>query len=300
MLIVNYQLSIINSRPGRGKGWGRVETLIPIRLSHYSGYLSQEDNFPALREQLEAFCSSGLNAQSALTTYPDREVYRVKLNPSTTLRQSSGQDPGQRAGNITEIYIKRYFITNVKQICQVFFHAHKAQKSWRIARILQQKGIQTPRPIALLRRRTSWCAGEYLLITEGITEGISLREYVRSWGIPTPAPSQEGNKRAGTSEEFPSWEGNKRVGAPKEFPSWEGAGVGFFHTEHVELKRHLLRCVAEFLGKVHLAGIYHGDLTANNIFITPQNGEFQVYLIDLDSVRSNALDFRSTPSKEPG
>ena len=62
-------------------------------------------------------------------------------------------------------------------------------------------------------------------------------------------------------------------------------------------KRELIRSVAEFLGKLHLARVYHGDFTAGNIFIeriqdsseSPLLGQttlFRVYLIDLDSVRS--------------
>jgi serine/threonine protein kinase len=51
-------------------------------------------------------------------------------------------------------------------------------------------------------------------------------------------------------------------------------------------KRQLIKNVAEFLGKLHLGGIYHGDLTADNIFVERTNTQFHIYLIDLDSVRS--------------
>lgn len=56
--------------------------------------------------------------------------------------------------------------------------------------------------------------------------------------------------------------------------------------ERMTLKRHLIRRVAEFLAALHLAGVYHGDLTANNMFIEPLESDVRVYLIDLDSVRS--------------
>ena len=64
-------------------------------------------------------------------------------------------------------------------------------------------------------------------------------------------------------------------------------------------KRLLIRAVAEFLGKVHFAGVYHGDLTAGNIFVEHakvpgtfkrtrhlQSNPFRIYLIDLDSIGS--------------
>ncbi|GAK54980.1 lipopolysaccharide core biosynthesis protein rfaY [Candidatus Vecturithrix granuli] len=204
----------------------------PVTLAGYSGYLLEIWNVPDFRVQLQAFLASDRDVHAPLTKYSDRAVYCLKLN--------SG-----------EVYIKRYLINNLKPTIQALFQAHKAQKSWRIARILLRKGILTPQPVAFLHCRTSWRSGEYLLITQGVAGGLSLREY---WQF---APEK------------------------KYLSSYFQEG-----DNPIALKRALIRSVAEFLGKLHLAGAYHGDLTANNILLARCGEQWRVYLIDLDAVRS--------------
>ncbi len=199
-------------------------------VAGYRGCIRQEYNTPFLHDSVEKLLASGFASQPALTKYPDREVYRLQIH--------SG-----------DIYVKRYYFTNLKQTIQTLLHTHKAQKSWRIGRILLKKRLYTPQPIAYLTRRISLLSGEHILITEGITQGLSLRDYVRAY-----------------------------IQASTELP----AGRGKFSE-----KRALIRNVGEFLGRLHLAGIYHGDFTANNIFVEcARPGHFRIYLIDLDSVRS--------------
>jgi len=53
-------------------------------------------------------------------------------------------------------------------------------------------------------------------------------------------------------------------------------------------KRRFIKKLAVFMARLHLAGIYHGDLTARNIIVKPAGDvyESQLYLIDLDAIRS--------------
>jgi tRNA A-37 threonylcarbamoyl transferase component Bud32 len=53
-------------------------------------------------------------------------------------------------------------------------------------------------------------------------------------------------------------------------------------------KRGFIEKLARFMGKLHLNGIYHGDLTARNILVDPMDTiqKTRIYLIDLDSIRS--------------
>lgn len=53
-------------------------------------------------------------------------------------------------------------------------------------------------------------------------------------------------------------------------------------------KRVLIARAAEFLGRLHLSGVYHGDLTARNILVEQGNdvSNTRFFLIDLDAVRS--------------
>lgn len=208
-----------------------VESFEFAAFTGYSGVLLRQYDVPAFRERLRRFFDADLKTQTPLTAYPDREVY--------ALTRQSLDLPGAET-----IYLKRYLLNSAKQIAQALFRTHKACKSWRIARILQKKGMLTPQPVALLSRRTHGIPRELVLLTEGIPSGLSLRQYVRQWLEAQP------------------------------------------QRERVALKRHLIRRVAEFLAELHLNGVYHGDLTANNMFIEPLEHDVRVYLIDLDSVRS--------------
>ncbi len=194
-------------------------------------FILPQYDVPAFRERLNRFFDVDLKTQAPLTAYPDREVY--------VLKRQSPDMPGAET-----IYLKRYVLINAKQIAQALFRTHKSQKAWRIANILLQKGILTPQPVAFFRRRARGVPDEFVLLTEGIPSGLSLRQYVRQWLDAQPKG------------------------------------------ERVKLKRRLIRGVAEFLASLHLAGVYHGDLTANNIFIELREDDVRVYLIDLDSVRS--------------
>lgn len=227
----------------------RTLKLLSIQITGYRGYILQEYQIPSFCDLVEKLLGSGFTSPPALSKYPDREVFRLRIN--------SGDF--KNPWSFKEVYIKRYHVTNLKQKLQTLFYTHKAQKSWRIGRILLKKGILTPRPIAYLTRQTSFVSGEQILITEGIPNGLSLRDYVR-----------------------------KYVQSSKELQDNKKA---------ILKKRELIRSVAEFLGRLHLARVYHGDFTAGNIFIeriqdsseSPLLGQttlFQVYLIDLDSVRS--------------
>jgi tRNA A-37 threonylcarbamoyl transferase component Bud32 len=53
-------------------------------------------------------------------------------------------------------------------------------------------------------------------------------------------------------------------------------------------KREFIARAAQFLGRLHLSGVYHGDLTARNILVEQGNdvSDTRLFLIDLDAVRS--------------
>jgi tRNA A-37 threonylcarbamoyl transferase component Bud32 len=53
-------------------------------------------------------------------------------------------------------------------------------------------------------------------------------------------------------------------------------------------KRIFIARVAHFLGRLHLCGVYHGDLTSRNILVEQGNdvSHTRLFLIDLDAIRS--------------
>lgn len=67
----------------------------------------------------------------------------------------------------------------------------------------------------------------------------------------------------------------------------------FLTTHPVGAKKHLLPLLAEELRKLHLAGIYHGDLTLDNILVQGEGEGAKVFVIDFDKAidagRSDAI-----------
>jgi tRNA A-37 threonylcarbamoyl transferase component Bud32 len=227
------------------------KTLQPIHIAGYHGHIVQEVDIQSFCKPVEALLASGFSSQPALTTSQDREVYRLQLD--------SGYFDNSR--NVQEIYIKRYYVTTVKQWLQTLCYTHKAQKSWRIGRRLLRRGIETPQPIALFSRQRSLFLRESVLLTEGITGGLSLHEYIQTHIQPSAQSRQT--------------------------------------QESLREKRQLLKSVAEFLARLHMEGVYHGDFTAHNIFVTrirrrsknlsqAASHLFRVFIIDLDSIRSTS------------
>ncbi len=218
-----------------------MNKLLPIRIGNYHGYILQAYATPSLHEALTKLFLSGFTSLKAVSCYSDREVYRLPIHSRNV----------ENSGRFGEIYVKRYYVTTLKQKLQALFCAHKAQKSWRIGQLLLKKDILTPQPVAYLTHQTLFFSGERIVITAGVPNGISLHDYVRTY---IQERAELPHRKAKLCE-----------------------------------KRELMRSVAEFLAKLHLNGVYHGDFTAGNIFLERLRNtkvRFRIYLIDLDSVRS--------------
>ncbi|MBD3306308.1 hypothetical protein GF339_07900 [candidate division KSB3 bacterium] len=202
----------------------RTNDACSVQMAGYRGVLSQSYHDPAFQQWLEELLRSQFTSYPPLRRARAREVYRLD-------------------SVMGEVYVKRYRVQTVKHGLRARWHTHAAQKSWRIARFLLRQRIPTPQPVAYLAHWTSLFSGEQILLTEGISGGISLAEYINH-----------------------NLAGSRLT---------------------VREKRQLLQRVAEFVGRLHRIGVYHGDFTAENILVTPlSNGDFRVYLIDLDGVRS--------------
>ena len=58
----------------------------------------------------------------------------------------------------------------------------------------------------------------------------------------------------------------------------------FPHLAFKEKQTHILR-LAQFIKKIHMSGVFHGDLNFGNILVQRTNGTHQFVLLDLDKVR---------------
>ncbi len=133
---------------------------VRIHIAGYRGRMAAGYNTPAVVEALRAFFSSGWPMEKAVARADDREVHQV----------SFGKGEG--------FYVKRYQVKGFKLFLRTLLCVNKAQKAWRIGRKMRRKGIATPLPIALLKKRHALFWTEYVCITKGLFDAVALSEAV--------------------------------------------------------------------------------------------------------------------------
>jgi tRNA A-37 threonylcarbamoyl transferase component Bud32 len=135
------------------------DDLLSVRMAAYHGWINRRYNTPAFCEAVESFLTSKFEGLSPVSVSNDRKVYRTDID-------------GQ------EIYIKQYYITNLRQFVKTLFRLNKAQKAWKFGRRLVKQGINTALPIAWFRCCRFGLPLEYLLIMTGIPDSITLRSHI--------------------------------------------------------------------------------------------------------------------------
>jgi tRNA A-37 threonylcarbamoyl transferase component Bud32 len=200
--------------------------LVPVRIAGYHGRINRRHDTPPIRKELYRLLACGFRKEIPFHASLDRKVYRKPFGTG-------------------HIYIKQYYITNLRQFVKTLFFMNKAQKSWRYGRLLTQKGIPTPIPIAYLQKRHRIISLEHILVTQGVPNSVTLRNYVDHW-----------------------------------FESARGSAPH---------KKEVIKKLAELLGGLHVAGIYHGDFTAHNLIVERRDAPeyVRIYLTDLDAVDSS-------------
>ena len=201
------------------------ERIFPIQIRKYNGWVTRRYNDDGFQLALDAFLKNDMLPGNAIKTSKHSEVYRLIHGEST-------------------FFIKRYLIRGIKAYLQTLCRHNKAQKSWRIGRIMLARGLSTPLPVFYIQRKISRTRSEHILGTLGIPQSVSLKDYVQY--------------QFGTSE------------------------------KSIRQKRRFIEQLAQYIARLHLNGIYHGDLTARNILVGNKDTAHQIgiYLIDLDAIRS--------------
>lgn len=141
------------------------DDLISLRLAAYQGWVNRQYHTPAFCTAVENLLSSKFDGLSPVSVADDRKVYRITID-------------GQ------QIYLKLYFIKNLKQYIKTLFKLNKAQKAWKFGRRLVKERINTPLPIAWLRHLRIGFPLKYVLITAGIPDSIKLRSHIDSYLLP--------------------------------------------------------------------------------------------------------------------
>jgi len=136
------------------------EKVAPIHVAGYRGRMLVRYRTPTLVEGLRAFIADGWPMEKAVARADDREVHQI----------SFGKGEG--------FYVKRYQVKGFKLFLRTLLCVNKAQKAWRIGRKMRLKGIATPLPMALLKKRHSLFWTEYVCITKGLFDAVALSEAV--------------------------------------------------------------------------------------------------------------------------
>ncbi|MEN8246647.1 MAG: lipopolysaccharide kinase InaA family protein [Thermodesulfobacteriota bacterium] len=197
-----------------------------IRIGNYSGLLLAAYNTPAMIEGLRQFFFIGWTADTIVVRSQDREVHCLVIDQDEV------------------IYLKRYHMTGIRPLLRTILSLNKAQKAWCIGRRLLCRGIDTPLPIAILKRHVSSFSSEFVCITRGLSDAVDLYQAVLLVQGKNPTEQKK--------------------------------------------KKRLVKAVAQFVARLHRHNIYHGDFSADNILVRGNGDveEIQVYLIDLDAVRT--------------
>lgn len=146
-----------------------------IRISGYTGSLLSTYNTPAVVETLRRFFTEGWSLDTVVARSEDRDVH------STVIDQDE------------VVYLKRVYVTGVKPLLRTAVGVNKAQKAWRIGRRLRKKGVDTPLPIALFKRRAPHFSLEFVCVTKGLADAVDLHNAVLQ--VQGKQPLQQKKKR---------------------------------------------------------------------------------------------------------
>ncbi len=116
--------------------------------------------------------------------YRSRKKEILKMINSFNSKGISVDEPARNSIKVftlegEKINIKSFRIPNaINKIAYRFFRKSKAERSYNYARILQQKGIGTPEPVAYMEEKNSLSFGKSYYVSRHIDYDLTYRELV--------------------------------------------------------------------------------------------------------------------------
>jgi tRNA A-37 threonylcarbamoyl transferase component Bud32 len=145
------------------------------------------------------------------------------------------------------------------------FRGPKARMEFDRLCALADRGIATIQPLAWGRFDTRWPKGSFL-ITRAIENAVPLDDYLLSIAF-----AMSGEPDAPAKASVPSLARQApRLVLPTLTP---------------KLRRMFTLALAEFVGKLHAAGVTHPDLHPGNMLVRENASDWQFYLIDVHDVK---------------
>ena len=136
------------------------QATIRVHIAGYGGIMLSAYSSSARVVEIRTFLAQGWAGKNPVASAADRAVYRWRCPHGEVF------------------YVKRYQMKGFNLFLRTLAGVNKAQKAWRIGRKMRRKNIGTPLPIAMLKKWRSLFRTEYLGITQGLTDAVSLDEAV--------------------------------------------------------------------------------------------------------------------------
>jgi len=203
--------------------------------------------------------------EQALTAGEKKLRERHELTPVRSSDFSRVYRFTTRFGNTERcIYFKQYLCRSALDFIKHLIRSSRARRAFTATLMLEKNGFEAPVVAAMGEYKFSFLERENFLLTIEVEGAIQINQIV-------PESLEK------LSEEELQID----------------SALRFFYTMETQDKRGLIRALGQTIGKMHEAGIFHGDLRLGNVLLRRETSGWHFFFIDNERTRK----FRKLPSR---